>query len=140
MSLRRPAPADLVVDPSAVVAVVLAEPRAAAVERALQLASGPIMSAANVVELLLVLEGRLGPAGTDAAHNLLTQADVVVVPVDDSMVDGALRAWRRFGKGRHPARLNFGDCFAYALAAHWELPLLCVGDDFRHTDLTLALS
>jgi len=139
VSLRRPAPADLVVDPSALVAVVLAEAAADEVEQALRASAAPIMSAANVVELFLVLEGRLGPAGTDAGQNLLAQADVVVVPVDDTMVDGALRAWRRFGKGHHPAQLNYGDCFAYALAAQWELPLLCVGDDFRHTDLTLAI-
>lgn len=139
MTLRRPAPADLVIDSSALVALVLDEPTAGDIERALRQSSGPIMCAANVVELMMVLEGRLGPPGAAAGRNLLDQADVVVIPVDDVMAAASHDAWRRFGKGRHPAALNFGDCFAYALAQHVELPLLCVGDDFRHTDLRLAL-
>ncbi len=53
----------------------------------------------------------------------------------DSSADAAIRAWRRFGKGRHPAALNFGDCFSYALAATHGVPLLCVGNDFKQTDL-----
>ena len=60
------------------------------------------------------------------------------MPVDQHLAEAAFDAWLRFGKGNHVARLNFGDVFSYALARHWSLPLLCVGDDFGHTDLDLV--
>lgn len=126
-------------DPSALVALMLDERPAAEIAQVLQHAAGPIMSAASVVELLLVLEARLGPSGSVAGRQLLDEANLVTVPVDDVITGASIDAWRRFGKGRHRAGLNFGDCFSYALAKHWGLPLLCVGDDFGHTDLTLAL-
>lgn len=139
MTIRRPAPADLVLDTSAVIAILLDEAAGSQVTRMLADAQGPIMSAANVVELLMVAEGRAGASGATTARNLLDDADVVVMPVDEPIATGAHAAWRRFGKGNHAAALNYGDCFAYALARHADLPLLCVGNDFRHTDLDLAL-
>jgi ribonuclease VapC len=139
VTLRRPPPADVVLDTSAIVAILLDEPQGDQVSRLLADARGPIMSAANVVELLIVAEGRAGPPGAASARQVLDQADVVVIPVDDPIAAGAHAAWRRFGKGNHPAALNYGDCFAYALARHAELPLLCVGDDFSQTDLRLAI-
>lgn len=139
MTIRRPAPADLVLDTSAVIAILLDEAAGSQVTRMLADAQGPIMSAANVVELLMVAEARAGASGATTARNLLDDADVVVMPVDEPIATGAHAAWRRFGKGNHAAALNYGDCFAYALARHAELPLLCVGNDFRHTDLDLAL-
>lgn len=93
------------------------------------------MSAANRVELGMVIEARLGPAGMDLISRFLRDADIAVVAVDAEAADRALSAWRRYGKGRHRAALNFGDCFAYALAERTGLPLLCTGDDFAATDL-----
>ena len=138
MTVRRPAPADLVVDTSAVIAVLLDEPSGEALARALASAVGPLISAASVAEIGIVAEARAGMRGGDQVRDLLAAADVTVVPVDAAAVAGALDAWRRFGKGNHPVSLNYGDCFVYALAAHTELPLLCVGDDFAATDLQIV--
>lgn len=138
MTVRRPAPADLVVDTSAVIAVLLGEPSSEAIIRALTSAAGALVSAASVAEIGIVAEARAGPRGGEHARDVLAAADVTVVPVDASAVAGALDAWRRFGKGNHSASLNYGDCFTYALAAHTELPLLCVGDDFAATDLQIV--
>ena len=138
MTIRRPAPADLVVDTSAVIAVLLDEPSGEAIVRALASAAGALVSAANVAEIGIVAEARAGALGGHHARDLLSAADVTVVPVDATAVAGALDGWRRFGKGNHPASLNYGDCFAYALAAHTELPLLCVGNDFAGTDLQIV--
>lgn len=138
MNLRRPPPADLVVDTSAIVAILLEEPDAHRCARRLHGALGPLISAASVLELLMVMEARRGPAGVTACTELLADQRVVTVPVDDVTVREAHDAWRRFGKGRHRAALNYGDCFAYALATHAELPLLCAGDDFHRTDVLLA--
>ncbi len=90
------------------------------------------MSAATVVELGIVAESRRGTRGRSEIERFVNSMDVAAV--DGSMAQLALEAWRRFGKGRHRAGLNFGDCFTYALAAHTRLPILCVGDDFARTD------
>lgn len=140
MTLERPAPADLVIDTSALVALLFGEPRAELISDVLDRARGPLMSSANVVELMMVAEGRRGPEGAEVVSDLLSVHDVVTMPVDRHTAAEAHLAWRKYGKGHHRAGLNYGDCFAYALARHAELPLLCVGDDFRHTDLDLALS
>ncbi len=86
----------------------------------------------------MVAMSRSGPAGNVALHTLITAADNVVMPVDDVQLTGATDAWQRFGRRQHPAQLNFGDCFAYALAQRVESPLLCVGNDFSQTDLSLV--
>lgn len=135
----RPPPADLTVDTSALVAILREEGSARGCAEVLDHAVGPIVSAANVVELLMVMEGHQGQRGVREAQDLLADLRIVSIPVDDTIVIAAHDAFRRFGKGRHRAELNYGDCFAYALARHAELPLLCIGDDFRHTDLELAL-
>jgi ribonuclease VapC len=123
----------MVVDSSAIISVLLGEPRAPAVAAVLGAARSPIMSAATAVELFIVAEARAGAAGADAARALLDSAGVDIIPVGDVTVQLALESWRAFGKGRHPAALNFGDCFSHALAVQFELPLLCVGDDFART-------
>jgi len=93
------------------------------------------MSAANVLESALIAEARRGePAGREL-DLLLHRADVQAMPVDAAQVELARSAWRRYGKGRHPAGLNFGDCFAYALAAASGEPLLFKGEDFTRTDI-----
>jgi ribonuclease VapC len=134
----RPSPIDLVIDSSALIAVTLDERSAGEVRNALAAAAGPVISAATLVETSIVAAARLGPSGPVATRTLLDAARVVTMPVDEHQAELAAGAWQRFGRGRHRARLNYGDCFSYALAAHLDVPLLCIGDDFRHTDLQLV--
>jgi ribonuclease VapC len=127
----------IVVDTSAVVAVLFGEPDAEGVEH--KLVDSPcVMSAATRVELGIVVEARAGPAGAQLLEELLARIEVRVEPVDAALADEALVCWRRFGKGRHPASLNYGDTFSYALARRLGLPLLFVGDDFAQTDVLVA--
>ena len=136
----RPSAADLVLDTSAVMAVLRDEPVADLVVDALRRSTGPIISSATVTELSVVAAARAtsARAGADAARRLLDDAGVVDIPVDEAQSAAATDAWIRFGKGRHPAGLNLGDLFAYALAATWSLPLLCVGNDFPDTDIEVV--
>ncbi len=130
-----PAARAVVVDTSAAVAVLLDEPGSDDLVDCLETAVARLMSAASRVELGIVIEARLGPAGADATSRFLRDAQIKIVAVDPDAADRALSAWRRYGKGRHRAALNFGDCFAYALAEQTGLPLLCTGDDFAAIDL-----
>lgn len=125
----------IVVDTSAVVAVLGNEPAAGDTIDALDAAEDRLMSAATLVELGIVMEARLGAAGALAVERFLRDGEVTVVPVDRRQADRALDGWRRFGKGRHPAALNLGDCFTYGLAADRDLPVLCTGNHFSQTDL-----
>jgi ribonuclease VapC len=128
----------MVIDTSAVMAVLLSEPQRGAIESQLEI--GPCrISAATRVELALVAEGRAGAEGARIAEELLERFDVEVHPVDARMARTAINGWRRYGKGRHPAGLNFGDCFSYALAIELSESLLFVGDDFSKTDVESAL-
>jgi ribonuclease VapC len=86
----------------------------------------------------MVIETRLGEAGGSELDLWLHKAGVDIVAVDAEQADLARRAWRRFGKGRHPAGLNYGDCFSYALAATTQEPLLFKGHDFSRTDIRPA--
>ena len=138
MTLERPAPIDLVVDTSAIMAIALDKQLAWGVQRALETVRGPVISAATVVELSIVAASRVGPEGRDAVRIILDTSGVVTMPVDDMQAELATDAYMRFGKGNHPARLNYGDCFSYALAHHLEVPLLCIGDDFARTDIELV--
>jgi ribonuclease VapC len=137
-SARRPPRVDLIVDSSAVIAIARSEAMAAAVEHALRSARAPAVSSATMAELTIVTRTRLGAEGVEAVRAVLDAAHVVEVPVDAVIARRALEAWERYGKGRDRAGLNFGDCLAYATAAHYDAPLLCVGDDFARTDLTLV--
>jgi ribonuclease VapC len=123
-----------VVDTSAVVAILFDEPQAAELEQRL-LSEACVMSAATRVELDIVVEARKGPAGTQLLEELLGRVGMTIAPVDERLAEQALVCWRRFGKGRHPAGLNFGDTFSYALARQLGRPLLYVGADFHQTDL-----
>lgn len=125
-----------VVDTSAILAVLFNEPERAALEPRLT-ADPCVMSAATRVELAIVVEAKKGPAGTQLLEELLTRIDLEVAPVDDAQVHEALVGWRRFGKGRHPAGLNYGDTFSYALSRTLGQPLLFVGDDFSQTDVSI---
>jgi ribonuclease VapC len=125
----------MVIDTSAVVAVLLNETNAAWVARAIEASSPRLLSAANLLEASIVIESRKGEAGGRELDLLLYRSAIEVVAVDQDQAEIARLAWRRFGKGRHPAGLSYGDCFAYALAKTRRLPLLYQGDDFSRTDL-----
>ena len=125
----------MVVDSSALLAILLQEPVALAVANAMRMGSQRFLSAANLLEASMVIEGRKGDAGARDLDRLLFRAAIEIVSVDRDQAELARSAWRRFGKGRHPAGLNYGDCFAYALAKQSSLPLLFVGNDFNRTDI-----
>lgn len=128
----------VVVDTSAVMALALDETTAPALQRHLEAAPTRSMAAATIVELGMVLTGRLGDEGQRRLDRFLEAADVEVVPFDERMAALAIEGFRRFGKGRHPAGLNLGDCFTYALAAATGEAILCIGDDFGRTDLPVV--
>jgi len=126
-----------VVDTSAIVAVLFAEPGSEEIQRKL-MESPSVMSAATRVELGIVIEAKTGAAGTQLLEELLARVGMQVVAVDSDLADEAMVCWRRFGKGRHSAGLNFGDTFSYALARRTGHPLLFVGNDFNRTDVVVA--
>jgi len=128
----------MVIDTSAIVAIALNEPEAETFERRIAAASIRLISAATVLEAAMVIESRLGESGGSELDLWLHKAGVEIVAVDAEHADQARRAWRRFGKGRHSAGLNFGDCLSYALSALMQEPLLFKGDDFSRTDIEAA--
>jgi ribonuclease VapC len=130
----------IVVDTSAVIALLEDEADAALYTSALVAADGLTMSAANVLECSLVIESRYGEVGRERLDGFLTQVEVEVAAFDAEQVMLARAAFRRFGRGRHPAQLNFGDCFAYALAKQRGASLLYKGNDFSQTDVASALA
>ena len=125
----------MVIDTSAIIAVLLSEANATSIARAIESGSPRLLSAANFLEASIVIESRKGEAGGRELDLLLYRAEIEVVAVDQDQAEIARLAWRRFGKGRHPAGLNYGDCFAYALAKTRRLPLLFQGNDFSQTDI-----
>jgi ribonuclease VapC len=128
----------MVIDTSALVAILQTGPEADALSEAILAASSPRMSAASLVEAGIVMQGRHGDVGSRDLDVLLSQTRVEVVPLTAAHAGLAREAFRRFGEGRHPAGLNYGDCFAYALAAALAEPLLFVGSDFDQTDVAVA--
>jgi ribonuclease VapC len=129
----------MVVDTSAVVAILFNEPDADRFGQALAAAPLRLLSAVTRVELSFVIEGRKRDAGRIDLERLLQQGAFEVVSVTPQQTQFAIDAFRRFGKGRHRAGLNIGDCFSYALAMATGDPLLFKGDDFSHTDVRSAL-
>ena len=128
----------MIVDSSAVLAVLFHEPDAERYDTAIAGAPGCRMSMVNFLEAAIVLESRSGAdAGIDL-DSYLEEAGIVLEPVTLEQAQAARRAWRRFGKGNHPAGLNFADCFAYALAEVSGEPLLFKGGDFELTDIEAA--
>lgn len=128
----------MIVDASALVAIVLAEHAHDRLIAALDEAPSVGIGAPTVVETRLVLARRLGRAASATLALLMESCGAVVVPFETRHADVAMEAHWRFGKGRHPAALNFGDCMTYAVARLAGEPLLCVGDDFAQTDLELV--
>ncbi len=125
----------MVLDRSALLAVLLNEPEATAFRLAIEADSVRLLSAATLVETAIVIEARVGEGGGRELDLLLQKAAVEVVAVDAEQADLARRAYREFGKGRHAAGLNYGDCFSYALAHATGEPLLFKGHDFDKTDV-----
>lgn len=128
----------MILDSSAVVAILLREPGHEELLDALCGAAETGIGAPNLVEAGIVLAARTGGDSRGLLARFLAEAAVVTIPLSDAHWSTAVDAWMRFGKGRHPAALNFGDCLAYAIARVARRPLLCVGDDFGRTDLETA--
>lgn len=126
----------MVLDTSAVLAVLFGEPGWEAINARIALDPAPAMSAVSRVEAGIIVEARLHERGRILLETYLASAQVIVIPTDDDQVRMALDAWRRYGRGRHVSKLNFGDCFSYALAEARGDRLLYVGNDFSHTDLS----
>jgi ribonuclease VapC len=127
----------VVIDTSALLAILLGEPER---EKFLQLLSESetrLLSAANALETAIVVESRRGEVAGREFDLFLHRTRIEIVSVDAEQFSIARFAWRKYGKGRHPAALNFGDCFAYALTKIATEPLVAKGEDFRRTDLQL---
>ncbi len=120
---------------SVLVAILMFEAKCDALALALAGAQTPVICAPNGLEAMIVITTRLGGPGVQALSELLDAADVQVEPADAELAQTAFEAWQRFGKGRHPAGLDFGDCFAYALASRRSDVLLFKGDDFSWTGI-----
>jgi ribonuclease VapC len=127
----------VVIDSSVLLAILLGEPERSHFVDLITEASVRLLSAANALETAIVSESRLKTAGGHELDILIQKAAIEIVSVDSEQFSVARQAWRKFGKGRHPAALNFGDCFAYALSKVSNEPLLAKGSDFHKTDLQL---
>lgn len=126
----------MVIDTSALLAILFQEPEAERIAHALVTAGRRLVSAATVLETGIVVLARHGDDGVRDLDILAAKLRFEVAPVTEQQAMIARRAYRQFGKGRgHPSGLNYGDCFAYALAKASDQPLLFKGDDFVHTDL-----
>ena len=127
----------LVIDTSAAVAVILAEPGSAALVDALEAADRRIMGSPTLVELGLVLTSKIGPTASGIIDRFLRDAEIDLVDFDREMAERSFEGWRRFGKGRHPAALNMGDAFTFGVAVSLQGTVLCVGNDFAQTDIAV---
>lgn len=128
----------MVVDSSALMAILRREPEERGFRNTLKLASSRLLSAATRVEIGIVALRRRGEAGLEQVNALLESLRLETVPLSADHARLAIDAFGRFGRGRHPAGLNFGDCFSYALAKATGEPLLFKGDDFSRTDVKRA--
>jgi len=130
----------IVIDTSAIAALLFVEPDALIYATAMNAATTRLLSAVTRVELSFVVEGRKGEVGRLELERLLDSLGTETVAVTAQHATLAIHAFRKFGKGRHPAALNIGDCFSYALASATGYPLLFKGRDFTRTDVRPALS
>lgn len=130
----------MVVDTSALVAILLEEPERDTFVEQIAEAEDPMVSATTLAEASIVMQSRAGDGGVTDVDELLASAGIRCVAVDDMQAHLALEAFYRYGKGRSPAGLNFGDCFSYALAKRFDRPLLFKGDDFAQTNVEPALN
>jgi len=128
----------MIVDTSALIAILRDEPQASAFATAIAGAERRQISAANYLEAAIVIDGSRNPIASRRFDDLLQEAQIVIEPVTEQQAKIAREAYRDFGRGSgHPAKLNFGDCFAYALAKTSGEPLLSQGDDFVHTGIAV---
>lgn len=125
----------MVIDTSAMVAVAFREAESTAFNRAIAADPIRLVSAATAFEAAMVIEASLGQEGAHDFDYWMLRSGIEIRPVDADVFTAARHAWRRYGKGRHPAGLNFGDCFSYALSVVTQEPLLFKGDDFARTDV-----
>jgi ribonuclease VapC len=131
----------MIVDSSALIAILHGEPEARKLAAAIEGASASRISAANFLEAAIVIDCGASPVASRRLDEFCREAPLLITPVDETQARIAREAYRDFGKGSgHAARLNFGDCFAYALAKATGETLLFKGGDFRHTDVTPALT
>lgn len=128
----------MVIDTSAIVAILRNEAQAAKLERALVASRVRLVPATCVLEARMVLVSRRGEHALAEVDLWLSKIEADIIPVDADLVDLATQAWLIYGKGRHPAALNFADCFSYALAKRADEPLLFIGGDFSRTDVEAA--
>ncbi len=129
----------MIIDSSALIAILKNEPEAPSFEKMI-LAEPSAISAVNMLETAIVIDSSRDPIASRALDEYISLAQITIAPVNEEHVSIARAAYRDFGKGSgHRAQLNFGDCFAYALAKERAEALLCKGDDFVHTDLKLAV-
>lgn len=125
----------MVIDTSAIIAILLSEPEASRISQAILDDPKRLMSAFSLLECSLVIEGRKGEFGGRELDLLLHRLQVEIISMNADQSEIAREAWRHFGKGRHPAALNIGDCCSYALARYSEEPLLFKGNDFSRSDV-----
>jgi ribonuclease VapC len=128
----------MVIDSSALIAILSAEPDAELFSKAVAVDSVRLLSVASMLETAIVIESRYGDSGGEKLDLLLKAAEIRIESVTLEQIDVARLAYQTYGKGKHKAGLNFGDCFTYALAKVCGEPLLCKGDDFSQTDLLLV--
>jgi ribonuclease VapC len=129
----------MILDTSALVAIVLREPGWQALSERIRDAKGHVaISAGTLTETAIVLSSRLNEDARGRLARLLHASEIAVIPFDEQHYGAALDGWLRYGKGRHPAALNFGDCIAYATSIIANEGLLCVGQDFSQTDCLIA--
>jgi ribonuclease VapC len=127
----------MVIDTSALLAILQGEPERRSFLEAIEAADSVRLSVAGFVEASIVIESRYGAEGRRDLDRLLARAGVELIAVDAEQGEVARGAFSRFGKGRHRAALNYGDCFAYAISTVLGEPLLCKGNDFIHTDVLI---
>ncbi len=128
----------MIIDTSALVAILEQEPEAERIARTLAATSERMLSAANLLEVGIVMQVRRGDDGARDLDLLLAKLKVEIIPFTARQTEIARKAFRHYGRGRHAAGLNFGDCFAYASAKDQSAALLFKGDDFAQTDVTVA--
>lgn len=128
----------MILDSSALVAIALDEPEREALLAKIDVAESVAVAAPTLVEAGIVLSARTGEEASQLLAELVEAADAIVIEFGAGHWETALSAWWEYGKGRHPAGLNLGDCMAYAAARIAGEPLLAIGDDFGQTDIELA--
>jgi ribonuclease VapC len=129
----------MIIDTSAIIAILNDEPERRAFNEVIEQSDTCLLSAANFLEASIVIENNRGYDGLRDFDLLMAAAGIELAPVDADQAHIARQAFRQYGKGRHPAALNFGDCFSYALAKATGFPLLFKGQDFAKTDIQAAL-